>query len=65
MFVGGKLRFMQLLAAGRWGPLGADEVQGLLSGRYYVNVHTPINTAGELRGNVIPLLKSNTWESVR
>ena len=47
------------MAAGRWGPLSADEIQGLLNGNYYVNVHTSANPAGELRGHIIALLEEH------
>jgi hypothetical protein len=48
-----------LMAAGRWGPLSAEEVQGLLNGNYYVNIHTSPNPAGELRGHILALLEED------
>jgi hypothetical protein len=35
--------------------LTADQVQKLLSGAYYVNVHTAANLAGEIRGQITTL----------
>jgi len=37
---------------GTTAPLTADQVTKLLSGAYYVNVHTGANVAGEIRGQV-------------
>ncbi len=35
-------------------PLDAAQLAALRSGQYYVNVHTPANPAGEIRGQVAP-----------
>ena len=35
-------------------PLNADQLEALRAGRYYVNVHTPANPGGEIRGQVAP-----------
>jgi len=34
-------------------PLTAERVQDLLACRVYVNVHTPLNPGGEIRGNLV------------
>jgi hypothetical protein len=35
-------------------PLDAAQLDAIRSGRYYINVHTPANAAGEIRGQVAP-----------
>jgi len=44
--------------ASRWSadvdPLSADHLAAFLAGRLYVNVHTPTNPTGEIRGQVAP-----------
>ena len=35
-------------------PINADQQSALQSGRFYVNVHTPANPGGEIRGQVAP-----------
>jgi hypothetical protein len=38
-------------------PLNSDLVRALLAGNIYVNVHTPANPDGEVRGQVLRLVK--------
>lgn len=35
-------------------PIDAAQLAALQSGRYYINIHTPANPAGEIRGQVAP-----------
>lgn len=35
-------------------PLTADQLDAIRAGRYYINVHTPANPGGEVRGQVAP-----------
>jgi len=35
-------------------PLDADQLAALRSGRYYINIHTPANPGGEIRGQIAP-----------
>lgn len=35
-------------------PLSADQLAAIHAGRYYVNIHTPTNPGGEIRGQVAP-----------
>ncbi len=46
---GGDSGFLQ----GTW-DVPADQVEALLSGQLYLNLHTELNQAGEIRGQVIP-----------
>ena len=43
----------------RWSAVGAaidaDQLAALRAGRLYVNIHTPLNPGGEIRGQVAPL----------
>jgi len=34
--------------------LGADDVDDILNGLWYINIHTEVNPGGEIRGQVLP-----------
>eukprot|EP00118_Oscarella_pearsei_P023457 m.281122 g.281122 ORF g.281122 m.281122 type:complete len:3554 (+) comp40639_c1_seq1:148-10809(+) len=51
----------QLVDEGRWGPLGWNEIRGLMDGQYYVNVHSDANKAGEVRGHIRPNILENYY----
>jgi hypothetical protein len=35
--------------------INPGDVAALLDGRFYINVHTPANGSGEIRGNLVPI----------
>jgi glucose/arabinose dehydrogenase/plastocyanin len=41
-------------------PLTDQQRAAILEGRTYVNIHTPANTGGEIRGQVVPLVLAST-----
>jgi hypothetical protein len=40
--------------SGTTAALTSDQEMQLLDGKWYINIHTPVNPGGEIRGNLIP-----------
>ena len=51
-----------------FGPITEDEEADMLSGLWYINIHTDANQGGEIRGQVVTCpvpVESTTWGAVK